>query len=78
MQDVTISENYNFQKKQACINRTFNSGRFFTPKTKASIRGIDLSRMAVKALAEWKLASGGKKYDLVFMRTTNPTIKANR
>jgi integrase len=31
-----------FQKKQAFINRTFNSGRFFTPKTKGSIRRIDL------------------------------------
>jgi integrase len=49
-----------FQKKQISINRTFNMGRFFTPKTKGSARRIDLSPMAAKALAEWKLASGGQ------------------
>jgi integrase len=49
-----------FQKKQISINRTFNMGRFFTPKTKGSARRIDLSPMAVKALAEWKMASGGQ------------------
>lgn len=65
-----------FQKKQACINRTFNSGRFFTPKTKSSIRRIDLSPMAVKALAEWKLASGGKDDDLVFYADNKPEDKS--
>jgi len=55
-----------FSKKQISINRTFNMGRFFTPKTKGSTRQIDLAPMAVKALAEWKLANGGKDDDLVF------------
>lgn len=55
-----------FSKKQISINRTFNMGRFFTPKTKGSARQIDLAPMAVKALAEWKLANGGKDDDLVF------------
>jgi len=61
-----------FQKKQACINRTFNTGRFFTPKTKGSIRRIDLSPMMIKALAEWKLVSGGKDDDLVFYSDNKP------
>ena len=55
-----------FSKKQVSINRTFNMGRFFTPKTKGSIRQIDLAPMAVKALVEWKLASGGKDNGLIF------------
>jgi integrase len=55
-----------FQKKQVCINRTFNMGRFFTPKTKGSIRRIDLAPIVVKDLLAWKLKSGGRKDDLVF------------
>ena len=55
-----------FSKKQISINRTFNMGRFFTPKTKGSARQVDLAPMAAKALAEWKLASGGKDDNLVF------------
>ncbi|OIP88902.1 MAG: hypothetical protein AUK24_07100 [Syntrophaceae bacterium CG2_30_49_12] len=55
-----------FSKKQISIARTFNMGRFFTPKTKGSARRIDLVPTAVKALAEWKLASGGKDGALVF------------
>jgi hypothetical protein len=39
---------------------------FFTPKTKGSARQIDLSPMAAKALAEWKLKSSGKDDNLVF------------
>ena len=67
-----------FQKKQACINRTFNSGRFFTPKTKGSLRRIDLSPIAVKALAEWKLTSGGKDDDLVFYADNKPEDKSEQ
>jgi integrase len=40
-----------FQKKQISINRTFNSGRFFTPKTKGSKRNIDLAPMLIRELA---------------------------
>ena len=55
-----------FQKKQICINRTFNMGRFFTPKTKGSARRIDLAPVVVRELAAWKLKSGGQDDDLVF------------
>jgi len=55
-----------FSKKQISINRTFNMGRFFTPQKKGSARQIDLSPMAAKALAEWKLKSSSKDDDLVF------------
>jgi integrase len=56
----------NFRKKQVHINRTFNHGRFFTPKTKGSARRIDLSPMVLKDLAGWKLKSGGRDEDIVF------------
>jgi len=40
-----------FIKKQIHIRRTFNHEKWFEPKTKGSIRKIDLSPMVVKALA---------------------------
>lgn len=55
-----------FQKKQLRIRRTFNHGRWFEPKTKGSIREIDLAPLVVKSLAEWKLKSGGKDDGLIF------------
>jgi len=55
-----------FGKKQIHIKRTFNHNRWFEPKTKGSIRNIDLSPMVVRALAEWKLKSGGQDDVLVF------------
>ena len=55
-----------FQKKQISINRTFNSGRFFTPKTKGSKRNIDLAPMLIRELAAWQLICSGRNNDLVF------------
>jgi integrase len=55
-----------FQKKQIHINRTFNHGRFFTPKTQGSTRRIDLSPMVLRELAAWKLKCGGREGDPVF------------
>lgn len=55
-----------FEKKQIRITRTFNHERFFEPKTKGSIRKVDLAPLLVKELAAWKLASGGKGEGLVF------------
>jgi integrase len=55
-----------FQKKQVHINRTFNHGRFFAPKTDGSARRIDLSPMVLKELAAWKLKNGAGDEDLVF------------
>ena len=54
---------FDFQKKQIGINRTFNSGRFFTPKTKGSKRNIDLAPMVTKTLAEWKMVCKAKKLE---------------
>ena len=55
-----------FGKKQIHINRTFNHGRFFSPKTRESVRAIDCPPTLIQELRIWKLASGGKDDDLVF------------
>jgi len=55
-----------FDRKQVSITRTFNHERFFEPKTKGSIRKIDMAPVLAKALAAWKLASGGRDESLVF------------
>jgi len=55
-----------FEKKQIHIRRTFNHERFFTPKTKGSIRSIDLAPVMILELKKWKLASAGNNDALVF------------
>ncbi len=55
-----------FQKKQIQISRTFDHGRFSTPKTKGSARRIDLAPTLTRELASQKLKSGEKEEDLVF------------
>ncbi|OPY81695.1 MAG: putative prophage phiRv2 integrase [Syntrophus sp. PtaU1.Bin005] len=67
-----------FEKKQIHIRRTFNHERFFTPKTKGSIRSIDLAPMMVLELKKWKLASGGHEDELVFQTVTGNPIEAGK
>lgn len=55
----------NFTTKQIHVKRTFNHDRFFEPKTRQSIRKIDLAPVLVKALAAWKLVSTNQKQDPV-------------
>lgn len=59
-------QDVDFQKKQININRTFNHGRFFSPKTKESIRAIDCPPSLLKELRLWKVASPANENDLVF------------
>lgn len=55
-----------FNKKQIFIKRSFNHGQFFAPKTKQSIRAIDIAPTLLQALASWKLASVPNEKELVF------------
>jgi len=64
----------NFITKQIHVRRTFNHGRYFEPKTRESIRKIDLAPTLVKELAIWKLKSGGKDDKLVFPSETGTPI----
>ena len=51
---------------QLAIQRTFNNGRLFTPKTHTSKRKIDLGPMIMKQLKRWRLACPKNDLDLVF------------
>jgi integrase len=51
---------------QLAIQRTFNNGRLFTPKTQTSKRKIDLGPTVMKELKKWRLASPKNDLDLVF------------
>lgn len=64
-----------FDKKQIHIRRTFNHERFFSPKTKGSIRSIDLAPVMVLELKKWKLASAGNNNALVFPSEVGSPIK---
>jgi integrase len=55
-----------WQNSQIHIQRTFNKGRFFTPKTKTSKRKIDLGPTVITELKKWKLACPKNGLDLVF------------
>lgn len=64
----------NFTTKQINVRRTFNHGRYFEPKTKQSIRSIDLAPILIKELAAWKLISAGQNSGLVFPTETETPI----
>ena len=65
-------------RKQLHIRRTFTHGQYFEPKTKGSIRKIDVAPVLAKELASWKLASGGRGDDLIFpSRDGTPMICHN-
>lgn len=59
--------------KQVKINRTFNKGAWYKPKSKSSVRRVDLGPKMIKVLKEWKLACPPNDLDLVFpSRTGKP------
>jgi integrase len=51
---------------QIHIQRTFNKGHFFTPKTQTSNRRVDIGPTVLKALKEWKLACPRNEHGLLF------------
>jgi integrase len=51
---------------QVTIQRTFNNGRLFTPKTQTSKRKIDLGPAVMRELKKWRLACLKNDLDLVF------------
>jgi len=55
-----------WQNKQIHIQRTFNHGRFFPPKSDASNRKIDIGPSTMTELKKWKLACPRSDMDLVF------------
>jgi integrase len=51
---------------QVHVRRTFNHGRFYEPKSKASRRKIEMAPELVSELKQWKLACPISDLDLVF------------
>ncbi len=56
----------NWNSKQAFVRRTLWKGDFQTPKSKRSVRKIDLPDLVIHELKAWKLACPVNEYDLVF------------
>lgn len=51
---------------QLTVQRTFNNGRLFIPKTQTSKRKIDLGPTVMKELKKWRLACPKNDLDLIF------------
>jgi integrase len=66
-----------FVAKQVAVNRTFNHGRFYAPKSRYSKRKIDMVPQLVSQLKEWKLACPKSELDLVFPNAKGNPIDAN-
>jgi integrase len=56
----------NWTNKQIHIQRTYNNGAWYKPKTKTSNRKIDLGPEMMKALKKWKVACLPNDLDLIF------------
>ena len=65
-----------WKTSQIHIQRTYNNGEWYRPKSKASIRKIDLGPTAIKQLKKWKLACPPNELDLEFPCRIEPRIKA--
>lgn len=55
-----------WENNQIRIRRTFNSGKWYSPKSQASKRDIDLGPMVMKELKKWRLGCPPSDLDLVF------------
>jgi integrase len=56
----------NWFSRQVEVNRTYNHGQFYKPKSKTSRRKIDMAPELVGELKKWKLACPPSDLDLVF------------
>ena len=52
--------------KQISIERTFNNGAWYRPKSRTSKRKIDIGPLTVDALKEWELACPPNDLNLIF------------
>lgn len=55
-----------WKTNQIHIQRTYNNGSWYRPKSKASIRKIDLGPAVLKQLKKWKLGCPPNELDLIF------------
>lgn len=63
---------------QIHIQRTYNKGRWFKPKSKSSDRRIDIGPAMVIELKKWKIACPSNKLELIFPNQAgNPMCQSN-
>ena len=63
-----------WENSQIHIQRTYNNGRFFATKTKASNRRIDLGPAVMTELKKWNLACPNSDLNLVFPNSAGQPI----
>lgn len=67
-----------WNSRQIYVRRAWKEGVFYPPKTKASLRRIDLPEFLVNELREWRLACPKGEYDLIFPNLAgNPISSTN-
>lgn len=66
-----------WDNNQIHIQRTFNNGQWYSPKTIASNRKIDIGPSTMKLLKEWRLASTPGGHDIVFPTKSGHPINHN-
>jgi len=66
-----------WENNQIHIQRTFNNQRWYSTKTDASNRKIDLGPAMMKELKEWKLACPPNDLDLIFPNEAGQPINHN-
>ncbi len=61
---------------QLHIRRSFNHGRFYEPKSRSSLRAIDLGETTIAELKRWKIACPPSELDLVFPNNAGKPMSA--
>ena len=65
-----------WRSNQVHIRRAWKEGQFQQPKTRTSVRRIDLPKVLVDELREWKLGCPKGEHDLVFPNTAGKPMSS--
>jgi integrase len=63
-----------WDKRQIHVQRTFNNGRWYKPKSNHSIRKVDVGDMVLRQLKQWRLAWPSNKMNLIFASHTGKPL----
>jgi len=70
-------DNVNFLERKIYVRKSLYKGQLITPKTKTSIRCIDIPEKLARVLKEWKLACPKGELNLVFPSSTGGFMDAD-
>ncbi len=65
-----------WEARQVNVQRTFNNGQWYEPKTATSRRNIDVGPTTLTALREWRLACPPNDLDLIFPNQAGGPVDA--